>query len=163
MGTRTLLDRLDAALATCAVKLWSELLAALAVAGQFAAGTRCFPPDPPSVGERSARLDRASHKVNERATSFGLPAGLATHAMADPGCAPGIAAANGPRAVLAEEAARVSPDDPGTALQGAGCCRFYPAPLGCEVAAGGVFNGAAHWGPGLSNDREAGVVPSNAH
>ena len=153
MGTRTLLDRLDAALASCAARLWSELLEALAVAGQAAAGVRCFPPDPPGADERSVGLDRTFREGGERATSFGLPADTATRAMA----------ASGNRTVSAEEVARVLPDGQGPPPKSAGRRCSDTASLGREVAAGGVSNGAAHWGPGLSKDEEAGVVPSDAH
>ncbi len=63
MGTRTLLDRLDAALASCAAKLWSELLVAFALAGQCAGGVRCFP------------------QMDGQATSADLPAGAATRGL----------------------------------------------------------------------------------
>ena len=47
----TPLERIDTALMSLAVKLWSELLGALALAGQCAAGVRCPPPDRPEEDE----------------------------------------------------------------------------------------------------------------
>ena len=44
-GARTPSKRIEAALVSCAATLWSALLAGLALAGQCAAGARCFPPD----------------------------------------------------------------------------------------------------------------------
>jgi hypothetical protein len=42
---RALLERVDAALVSLAAIVWSELLCALALAGECAAGARSFPPD----------------------------------------------------------------------------------------------------------------------
>ena len=60
MGAPTRLDRLDAALASGAAKLWSELLGALALTGQCAAGVRCFSPDPPGADGRASRRPGAA-------------------------------------------------------------------------------------------------------
>lgn len=54
-GARTLGRRINAALGSCAATLWSELLAGLALAGQCAAGARCFPPDQPGTDQTSSR------------------------------------------------------------------------------------------------------------
>jgi len=94
----TFLDRLDAALVSGAAKLWSELLQALALAGQSAAGVRCFPPDPPDADERSVGLDRSFLQKGMRAASRDWPADVSTHAIADPGCVMDGAAAIGTRA-----------------------------------------------------------------
>ena len=118
MGTRTLLDRLDAAVVSCAVKLWPELLDALALAGQCAGGMRCFP------------------QVGEQATSTDLPARVATGPMADQVCATDVAAANGTPVLSVEETARGLPDARGSTPKGAGRHRPCPVSLGREAAAG---------------------------
>ena len=110
MGTRTLLDRLDAALVSCAVKLWSELLDAFALAGQCAGGVRCFPPDPFAADERPIELDQDLLRTGELATPLDLPAGVTEHAMADPGCAKDVAAANNTQILSADAVARVLPN-----------------------------------------------------
>ena len=63
MSAPTLLDRLDAAVASGAAKLWSELLSALAIAGQSGAGARYFPPDLPGADES------AGHPESPRAAA----------------------------------------------------------------------------------------------
>ncbi len=73
MSARSLLDRLDAALASCTVKLWSELLSALALAGQSAPGVWCFLLDTSGADERPIDCDRHL-QVGERATSLDLHA-----------------------------------------------------------------------------------------
>ena len=112
MGAQTLLDRLDTALVSCAVKFWSELLAALAFAGQSAAGVRCFPFDPPSADERLVALDWNSLEMSEGATSLNRPVSMPRHARADPGCTTGVTVANGTRVPFAEEVAPVPPRRP---------------------------------------------------
>ena len=85
MSAPTLLHWLDAAIASCAARFWSELVHAYALAGQAAGGGPCFLPDPSGTGERAGGLGRCLTQESGRAPSLDLHAAATPRTMVDSG------------------------------------------------------------------------------